>query len=164
MRSRRFAGRVFLMILGGLVMTGAMGSRCSIPFPLPIPPDPMVTVELVNTTAYPIDPFLYVHPDENIPFALLIDEFNLLILDPLLQPGEVVTLGYECEDIGAAVPDRPVMFVGPDAFEADNSPVVRWGRDFLCGDIISFIFIDDIDTGEFFTRVEINDEFLTDTD
>lgn len=159
---RRFAGMSVLMVL----VIGVMGGDCNVKLPpLPSPPGelPLVTVELFNTTDFFVDPFLYAHPDENVPFSVLTRDENLIFLDPPeLEPGEIVELDFRCEDIGAVITDRALLFEGDVAFESTNSPLLRWGRDYLCGDLISFIYIDDLDTGEFFVQAEVNGRIVAD--
>ena len=48
-----------------------------------------------------------------------------------------------------------------EAIESDHAPLLVEEDHFECGDIISFIFIDEVG-GDFFTRVEVNDQFVMD--
>ena len=143
-------------LMGGFVLAASMGQQCNLPSGLPIPVgDPMVTVEVINRTDWPVDPFLYVDPDENVSFGALISADNLVLIDPLLQPGEVVTLGWECVDIGTVISDQALLILSEtEGVESTTSPLLRWGEDFLCGDVISFIYEDQPD-GTFSTRVEL---------
>ncbi len=160
--------RVWIIPLLFLTLFGVMGGDCdinipSIPLPDPNPVDPLVTVELVNTTDFFVDPFIYVHPDEAVPFSVLTRDENLIVLDPPeLEPGEIVELDFECVDIGAVITDRPLLLDGDVAFESTNSPLLRWATDYECGDLVSFVYVDDLDTGEFFVQAEVNGFIVAD--
>jgi len=156
---RRFIG----LILLGLTVVGVMGGDCDITLPVPdIDPDPLVTVELVNTTNFFVDPFVFVDPDDNVPFSVLVRAENLVFLDPPeLEPGELVELDFLCADIGAVTTD-PLLLDGDLAFESINVPLLRFGEDYECGDLISFVYIDDPETGEFFVQPEVNGRIVPD--
>jgi hypothetical protein len=155
----RFAGLTLLTLLA----IGAMGGDCDVVIPPPDPVDPLVTVRMENTTGFFVDPFIYVHPDESVPFSVLVRDENLVLLvPPELEPGEIVELDFECIDIGAVITDRPLLLDGDQAFESINSPLLRFGEDFECGDLITFVYIDDLDTGEFFVQPEVNGRVVPD--
>ncbi len=162
--------RIATFLIGGLVLAGVMGGGCDGLTPVfPDVPgildDDVITIELVNTTPNLVDPFLYVDPNEDVFFNNLIIDGNLVLLDPPeLAPGEVVTLVFDCQDVGSVVSDRAELITDLEIIESDNSPLLIEADDFVCGDLISFIYIDDPGEEVFFTRVEVNDVFLTDTD
>ena len=160
--------------VGGVVLcailVGGMGGDCDgFSFFLTVVPagsngDSTVTVELVNLASYPVDPFLFVSPYTDITSnAELINEDNLIVLegDPLVQPGETVTLTFNCEDIGTVTTDHAMLILSDqEQVASENGPWVVGGA-FGCGDMISFLFVDDATVG-FHTRVEINHVFLED--
>lgn len=161
LKRHRFAGLSLLIVL----IIGVMGGDCVSTFPpLPGPDGPsIVTLELVNDTDFFVDPFIYVHPDENVPVSVLISDENLVLLDPPeLEPGEIVELDFFCEDIGAVITDRPLLLDGDLAFESSNSPLLRWGDDFLCGDLVTFFYLEDPVTGEFFVEPRVNNTIVPD--
>jgi len=151
-------------LLGGLVLMGVMGGPCDIT----ISPDGIitfdsVTVELVNNTDYPIEPYLFVDEDENVSVDGLVVDENFVALDPLLQPDEIIELAFDCDEIGSIISDRAWLVVSDtEIYESDNGPLLREEDDFECGDVISFIFIDEGPEGSFFTRVEVNNQFVED--
>ncbi|UCD27852.1 MAG: hypothetical protein JSV03_12200 [Planctomycetota bacterium] len=152
-------------LIGGVIMMGVMGGPCDITvFPEGIISFDAVTVELVNTTAYPVEPYLYVDPDENIfSAAQIINDENFVLLDPPVQPGEIVQLSFDCDMIGSIVSDHAWLLLSDlEAIESDNGPLLTEEEEFQCGDIISFIFIDEGPGGAFFTRVEVNGRFVED--
>jgi len=157
------AARLVVSALSGLVLMGTTGSSCNIPFLGPaIGPSGTVDVELVNTTAYPVDPGLCVDPEELLLTGSVFRDENLVLVDPAVQPGEIVTLTFDCAEIGTVGTDFALLLVSPtEAVESDNAPAIRQDSDFVCGDVISFIFIDEVG-GEFFTRVEVNGQFVMD--
>jgi len=139
-----------------------MGANC-----VPVVPDGTngsgtVAIEMVNYTDYPIEPRLFVDPTPNITVeGQLIRDDNWVLVDPPLQPGELATYEFLCEDIGTMATDHAQMFISENEYvESDNGPWLVAGYDFTCGDTISLMFIDDGTV--FFTRVEVNGQFLTD--
>lgn len=167
MLQRRSRARIGFTLLTALVGLGSLGQSCpSFPFPPPIGGDPVldeVDVELINLTAFEVDPRLFVDPDDTIvDIDDLIREENFVDIGPPLEPDEVVTVTFDCLDIGSVVSDYALLLISDsEAVESDNGPWLVGGENFLCGDVISFIYIDTPEDG-FFTRVEVNGEFLTD--
>jgi len=159
--TKRFA----VFTLGVLTLIGAMGGPCDITvLPAGVIAFVTVTIELVNTTAYPIEPNLYVDPEDDIWFLTqLITDENFVFFDVPILPGEIVQIAFDCSDIGSVISDHAFMFITENEYiQSDNGPFLVGDEDFGCGDIISFIFIDEGPDGDFFTRVEINGEFLED--
>ena len=152
-------------LTGGLILIGVMGGPCDITvFPEGIITLDSVTVELVNTTAYPVEPNLYVDPQENIfTTSNIVTDENFVNFGIPIQPGEIVQLALDCDEIGSIISDHAYLFVSDfELIESDNGPLLIEEDDFECGDIISFIFIDEGIGGEFFTRVEVNGRFVED--
>lgn len=136
----------------------SLGQTCALPFS-PFEP-PLVDIELVNYTAYDVDPYIFIHPDSGVPLDVLFQPENELIVDPLLAPEEVAVYTFDCLDVGTIGSDFALMYLSPfEVIESDNGPYVDKGIDFFCGDIVSFIFIDD--GVDFFTEVEVNGELIT---
>lgn len=154
--------RFGLYLLGMVAGVLSLGSNCSITgIPgLPVV-DEIVTIELVNTTNFEVDPLLFVHPDETAPVNVAAQPEWEFVLDPPLAPGEIAEIDFECFDIGTVVSDRALLLTPGTPVASDNAPVVRWGLDYDCGDFVSFIFVDD-PASVFFTRVEVNGVFVTD--
>lgn len=107
--------------------------------------DDFVTVELVNNTGFLVDPGLFVSGE-------------LIIIDPPLDPGELLTLDIDCflEDVLEV--DATLLLPDADLL-AVNVPVLEEGISYLCGDIVTFFFEQDI-TGQFFVEVAVNDVLL----
>ncbi|MHC4445615.1 MAG: hypothetical protein ACYTF1_12940 [Planctomycetota bacterium] len=153
-------------LFGGLVVVGVMGGPCELSF---IPNDgisnfDIVTVELVNNTEFEVEPNLFVDPQSNIISIedILIDD-NFVDIGIPVQPDEIVQIDFDCPEIGSVVSDFAFLFISDtEQVESDNGPFLIQGEDFLCGDVISFIYIDEFPDGVFFTRVEVNGEFLED--
>ncbi len=154
----RFAG----WLVGIVTAVAVMGADCTF---LPFPVRSTVDVELVNLTDYPIDPRLFIDPSDDIQFYEdLVNDFNWVEVDPPLAPDEVAVFTFYCDDAGTIASDYALLLLSADeGYESANGPWVVYGYDYLCNDTISFIFIDEFDIGgDFFTRVEVNGEFVTD--
>ena len=140
-----------------------MGADC-----VPVAPDgaggsDTVVIEMSNYTDYPIEPRLFIDPTAHITVeGLLIRDDNWVLVDPPLQAGEMAaTYEFRCEDIGTMATDYAQMYISDDEYvESDNGPWLVAGDDFVCGDTIGLMFVDDGTV--FFTRVEVNGQFLTD--
>ncbi|HSW44144.1 MAG TPA: hypothetical protein VLM89_01065 [Phycisphaerae bacterium] len=148
------------------VATAAMGADClpAIPFPggQSSTHPKTVVIEMLNYTDYQIEPRLFVDPAPGIMvYDQLIRDENWVLVDPPLQPDEIATYEFACADVGTMAADYAQMYISDNEYiESDNGPWLIRGQDFECGDDISLVFIDD---GEvFFTRVEVNGQFLTD--
>jgi hypothetical protein len=142
-----------------------MGAECVPASPSPddsLVQNDTVAIEMSNYTDYPIEPRLFIDPTPHITVeGQLIRDDNWVLVDPPLQPGELATYEFRCEDVGTMATDHAQMFISEDQYvESDNGPWLVAGDDFTCGDTVSLIFIDDGTV--FFTRVEVNGQFLTD--
>lgn len=142
-----------------------MGANC-VPV-VPVVPDDTggsgtVAIEMSNYTDYPIEPRLFIDPTPHITVeGQLIRDDNWVLVDPPLQADEVATYEFFCQDVGTMATDHAQMYISEDQYvESDNGPWLVAGDDFACGDTISLMFIDDGTV--FFTRVEVNGQFLTD--
>jgi len=166
MLKRKKIVRCLYYLFGGLAMVGAMGVTCDLAgFPsVGINNFDLVTVELVNTTVYEVEPNLFVDPQSNIISIddILIDD-NYFDIGLPVQPDEIVQIDFDCAEIGSVVSDFAFLYISDtEQVESDNGPYLIQGEDFLCGDVISFIYIDEWPDGVFFTRVEVNGEFIED--
>lgn len=155
-------------LLGLLMLPALLGLDCSgisilLPDGTRVAFD-IVEVELVNLTDYDVEPFLYVDPEEDILLpGTLINEDNRIILDPPLAPDEVVSYEIDCDDIGTVASDYALLLINnSEAIESDNGPWLTEDEHFACGDRITFVYAIDPGTGVFFTRVEVNGQFLMD--
>jgi hypothetical protein len=82
------------------------------------------------------------------------------LFDPLtLAPGEIVTVEFDCF-AGTTFETDATLFLPEGQVISDNVPIAEENFEFLCGDTIHFIFIDD--GQEFFTRLEVNGQFVSD--
>ncbi|NLX23346.1 MAG: hypothetical protein GXY55_16975 [Phycisphaerae bacterium] len=162
MRTQKTMLRIAGWLLCTVTAVAVMGADCTwVPFPVMN----TVDIELVNETEYPIEPRLFVDPRADLTvYEDLIQEANWVVVDPPLAPGEVATYTFYCADAGTIASDYAIMLLSDtEGYESDNGPWVWYEHDYLCGDTISFIFIDEYDIGgDFFTRVEVNGEFVTD--
>ena len=155
------SGRIW--ILRTLAMSALvpvlMGQTC-VPVS-PSSPDTVV-IEMANYTNYQIEPRLFVDPRVGVMAeGDLIKDSNWVLVDPPLQPQELATYSFRCEDIGTFATDHAEMFISDTEYvPSDNGPWLVLGHDFVCGDTVTLNFIDDGTV--FFTRVEVNGQFLTD--
>lgn len=133
----------------------SMGGGCEFEgggFPIFFPP-PVVTpppvilpdfvdIELEELTFDPVDPGLYID--------------GLLVPDPLFG---IET--YECY-AGMTIQTDALLLVPGGVIPSDTPPfVLEEGFDFLCGDIVSFRFVDN-GFDPFFTRIEVNGVLIAD--
>jgi hypothetical protein len=123
--------------------------------------DDLITVELINTTNFPVEPFLYAEEDNDIELdSDVIRDSNFVDIGEPVFPGEVVQVDFLCEEIGAVVVDFPLLLISPnEAIESINGPLLIQELDYFCGDFVSFFFVDDPSFG-FFTEVEVNGVLL----
>ena len=136
----RFVLRSAVLIPVTLAM---LASDCSFSGFLPFPRPPVVVldfvdVELINDSPFdPVDPGLFVD--------------GALFDDLPLAPGEASFLTFNCF-AGTTLQTDAILLTPVGGIPSDE---------FLCGDTVSFIFVDNgIDP--FFTRVEVNGVFVTD--
>lgn len=156
---------VTVCLLAAATLSVLTGARCTI---VPVTPTETVLVLLDNRAGFPVDPGLFVYPDETISFSDLVAEGNYLPIGdpPELQPDEsgvnAAALEFACEDIGAITSYIAFLFLGgeeDEVAESIDSPDLRQGTDFVCGDEITFIYEVDAD-GAFRTFVRINGELM----
>lgn len=162
---RRRLNRAFRLLLCVPIAAGVSGANCTgLTFVLPLPGGGAiqfntVTVELWNTTAFPVEPRLFVDPEDD---SLDVDaDENRVRVAPPVGPGEVVTLTLACGSTGAIETDHAVLILPGEDVESDNDPIVRRHDDFNCGDTVTFIFMDE-PGDDFHTRVEVNGRFVED--
>ena len=98
----------------------------------------LVTVELVNNGAFPVDGTLFYDDDQDTIEALLSEtgtERSFTVV-----AGARSSFSLSCEDLQAIIIDdadlQIVGSIGPDA----STDVLRDGTDFRCGDTIVFTF------------------------
>ena len=157
MSRRPWILRIVLLLMA--LSPALMGPTCT-PAP-PILADTVV-IEMADFTDYQIEPRLFIDPTVGITVPeQLIKDTNWVLVDPPLQPQELATYEFRCEDVGTLASDHAQMFISDTEYvPSDNGPWLVQGQDFQCGDTIRLSFIDDGTV--FFTRVEVNGQFLTD--
>ncbi len=144
---RRPVTRSWIVFFLSTALLGVAGQSCPRTF-FP-PPADFVTVELINETDFPVDPGLFV---DGLEFVLE--------GDPLLAAGEIVTLEFDCF-AGTKLQTDAILLAPEGQILSDNVPLVEEGFEFLCGDVVSFIFIDN-GVDPFYTEVDVNGEFVMD--
>jgi len=135
--------RVGMMVILGAVLAGAMGAQCSItllPPPVEVPVAATVDVVLVNNTPDPVDPGLFV-------------DGVLHVFDPPLAPGESVALTVDCF-ADTTLQTAAFLLDAAGDFESQTAPLLVEGRDFFCGDAVTFTFVKD--AAGFFTQADVN--------
>lgn len=156
----RLAKKVLLSGAVALVLACTMGQSCVI---IPIGPQP-VTVEMTNLTGNQVqallwsDPGILSVPDD----IMLTPPYNLgPPLNPATAttPAETVTITISCADAGTLVADGNLILVPTGSIPSANILLLQEGRDFLCGDTVSF-FYEVTTEGEFFTSVDVNGVYL----
>ena len=156
---------IAVCLFASVMLWALTGARCTI---APVVPLDTVLVLLDNRAGFPVDPGLFVHPDETIAFNDLVVEENFVLLGdpPELQADELgadaAELEFACEDIGAITSYIAFLFLdeeGEEVAESIDSPDLRFGTDFVCGDEITFIYEVD-EEGAFRTFVRINGELM----
>ncbi|MBU0637900.1 MAG: hypothetical protein KKB50_03475 [Planctomycetes bacterium] len=119
-----------------------------------------ITVELVNDTAFHVDPRIRIDEDDGDFDAFLAGVFGS---DPfstgLLEPGEIIELTFDCDELGLVLSDEAEQIERFTLFDemigyADQSDVLQRDEDFECGDWIRFRFVGDF--GNFGVIVSVN--------
>lgn len=119
-----------------------------------------ITVELVNTTDFPIEPFLYTDDDDSTFWTSNITKNENRVATGEIPPHTTEVFTFSCERAGTMMTDHAEMYTGCCVVESDNAPIIREKDDFDCYDVISFVFVD---TGaEFYTEVEVNGYLVRD--
>jgi len=156
---------IVVCLLAGMMLLLLTGARCVVVSDVPLE---TVLVLLDNRAGFPVDPGLFVHPDETIAFNDLIVEENFILIGdpPELQADEIgadaAELEFACEDAGAITSYIAYLYLdeeGEEVAESIDSPDLRFGTDYVCGDEITFIYEVD-DEGAFRTFVRINGELM----
>ena len=156
MNRRRLVRRAALVLVGGIVLVGTMGQGCVITFPA----TKTVDVELTDLTTTQVQAYIWSDP------GTIDDPTQLMTTPPIdigppLNPGtsavpaEVARLTFDCGDAGTLVADGDLL-LPTGSVPSSNILVVQQGRDFECGDTISFRYNTD-GAGGFFTSVYVND-------
>lgn len=151
MTRKRLPQRIALVLVGGLVLAGAMGQGC----PSFTPGLSPVTVELINATADPVDAFLWADPELWFAFEDVAIDINFIDVGPSLVPGDIVTVTLDCEEAGTLLVDGDILVPGGE-IPSSNLILLREGEHFFCGDIVSFYYEVDA-TGLFFISADVND-------
>jgi hypothetical protein len=160
MNRRRLMKRIVLTLIGGMVLAGTMGQGCLFPAPEPDP----VTVELTNLTSNEVQPYLWAD-------SAIIDDPKVIMSTPVIDiglplapgtpdfPAERATATFACADAGTIVVDGDLLLVPDGSLASENILLLQEGRDFNCGDVLSFYYNVDPE-GKFFTSVYLNGEYL----
>lgn len=142
------------VIIAGGVLAGLLSIGCVAEL---TPPEP-VTIVLANQTGYDVRPALYVS-DSAADRATLFTGANLVTtftdrVFPELRPGEIITLTYECEQLGSLGVSRPRMFdaIELDVTRSDDEIFLLRETDFDCGSTVRFVYF--TQAGGFHVRVE----------
>jgi hypothetical protein len=144
-----------LVAAGGLVLAGLMGQGCPSPVPGPDNSGPPVTVELIDLTSNPVDPFLWADPGTLFtPEEVMIPANFIDVGDPL-NSGDIVTVTLDCIDAGTLLTDADLLLAPSGTLPSANLILVREGEHYSCGDTVSFYFEVDA-SGNFFTTVDVN--------
>lgn len=144
--------RIVFNLLGGIVLVGVMGQGC----PPPGPSDAPVTIELINLTGNPVDPFLWADPNLLFTPEEVAIPANFVDVGPPLAVGELVTVTLDCFDAGTLLADGDLLLPDGGAIPSSNLILLREGEHFFCGDIVSFYYeIDGV--GGFFISADVND-------
>ena len=167
------------VVLPAAVVLGTalvMGGDCTILLPPPFPEFNTVKVELVNETAFEVDPFIFFDPlafdrddldrdGPNDPDNELVNDVNFFNIGPPLLPMEdpPAELTIDCFEIGTITSDFAEALDPDDtteprtaAFTSLDHPILIEDEDFTCGDIITFVYFFD-NFGEFSTCASVND-------
>lgn len=131
-----------------LSLTATMGQTCTaVGFPIipggpigggPIGPgpivDPGVTVTVINSTNFEIDPFIeYEDIDGNV-FSLDLG---------IVFPGEIVPTDFFCDEVIFLTSTNAEQYVFNDVIVLDALPFFEQDFDFFCGEEVTFEFIGD---------------------
>jgi hypothetical protein len=113
-----------------------MGQGC--PAPLPIYEPATVDVVLVNNSDALVQPLLYADPrtlfaPEDIMFA-----DNLVDIGLPLEPGEIVTVSFECGDAGSLLSDADLVELA-DGTVLDSA-LLRQGQEYFCGEAVTMYY------------------------
>lgn len=144
--TRRAGLMLFSLPLGALIL----GADCTIALPGfgggPAG-DEFVTVELINETAYPVDPGLFIE-----------DEFidNDLLGSDLIRSADI-----ECFSGDLLGVDPILFFAEDDGVASINVPTLEEGFEYDCGDIITF-YLRQNSAGTFYVNTTVNDFSIDD--
>lgn len=148
-------------LLGGVVLAfavaGSMGQGCGGSlFPPPVIVDPPVGVDFVNTTGYPVNPFMYADPSNQIAFIEDVVLPENIVDTGTIPPAGTVAIDLDCVIAGTIFLDTPEMLLSPtEAVLSLTAPFLQDGYEYVCGDLVTFTFYDDPTVG-FFTEVDVN--------
>lgn len=123
-----------------IVLVAGCGNLSGILDALGLDPN-SVTLRLVNETAFPVEPSVYVSSVGDLWFDAITEEFlafgiNLQNIAEL-NPGEVVTRRYDCDEIKAVMASDAELKTGLGLSPDDDTEVFTEGDDFECGDTIT---------------------------
>lgn len=107
--------RIVFGLLGGIVLVGVMGQGC----PPPGPSDAPVTIELINLTGNPVDPFLWADPNLLFTPEEVAIPANFVDVGPPLAVGELVTVTLDCFDAGTLLADGDLLLPDGGAIDLD---------------------------------------------
>jgi hypothetical protein len=136
------------IILALMAITANLAGNCP---PVILPPVlDFVEVELINDAFDPVEPNLFVDGVE-------------FIIDPPLLPGEILPpedlppLDFPC-GVGTTIETFATLLAPFGDIFSVNDPFLEEGFEFFCGDLISFVFVDD--GVDFFTEVFVNGDLI----
>lgn len=135
--------RMALLLLCGTGVVSVMGAQCTVsglPVPEPIFVVGTVDVELINNSPEYVAPGLFV---DGVAY----------VVDPPLSPGESIVVTVDCF-AGTPIEIDAAQVFADGTVLSDNVPLLVEGIDYLCGDTVSFFFVEDAQG--FFTQVAVN--------
>lgn len=100
-----------------------------------------IEVELINDTDFPVDPNIRFDNDSGFLAGLFPAE---RLGTGLLEPGELVSFLFDCDELGLIFSDeaeQDVPLLG--AFVVDATRILERDEEYDCGDLIRFHFVGD---------------------
>ncbi len=143
MLTRSPAPRAWMLLVLSALALSATAQQCPFGPPPPVVTPTTVDIDLVNEAFDAVDPGLFVD--------------GFFFDAGLIAPGDFVPLVADC-GIGTTLQTDAILVTSLGDVLSDNFPLVQEGVDFLCGDLVSFVFIED-EFG-FHTQVEVNGELI----
>ena len=134
-----------MMMAGLLVLSLAatMGQTCvTTGFPiLPVGPvvgdpfvDPGITVTVINSTNFEIDPFIEYEDIDGAVFSLDLG---------IVFPGEIVPTDFFCDELIFLTSTNAEQYVFNDVIVLDALPIFEQDIDYFCGEEVTFEFVGD---------------------
>lgn len=99
--------------------------------------DSGLTVTVINSTDYDIDPMIEYEDIDGVGYFLDLG---------VVYPGEVVPTDFFCDEVIYLTSTNAEQYVGGDTYVLDPLPYFEQDYDFYCGEEVTFEFVgDDID-------------------